>query len=607
MQSLIKVNGIKVDANEFWDSVCFKFFIMKIFYLLIVLIIAALSEAVDFDVGCWSDSSSDRTFRGPSYSDSYGMTRQACASFCESNGMPFSGTQYAEECFCSPTAPTSAHANWCNMPCTGNENEICGSGNALSVILRDHQYNNLHRTNLGCFADAESFRTMTGPRFNSYALTNAACSAFCTAQGHQYAGTQYGWECYCSTTSPWSVSRGCGMGCSGNPSEICGDGGALSVTLTTNGPPPPPPPPNWSWNRNVDMNARFSSWSSWKARGVNLGNWLLLEKWMYPSWFEANAPNARDEWTFCQSLGKARCTSVLQQHWASFITLDDIAELNNMGYNTLRIPVGFWAFIDPLPTEPYVRSTQLQELNRVIGYAQSFGMTVIVNIHGLPGSQNGKDHSGRDGPVEWFTYENQQRSFHAVQVAADWIRNSGYAGNTISALQVANEPELANWDRWLAYKDYLLSCHNIIRSTIPSVAMMFHDGFWDMKPWNRFFNTGDNVVLDTHQYWAFWPTTLEQAKHEICANVDTFKSMNMPVFVGEFSLSVWDIHFGDYAMGYYETQMHAWLQAAGGAFWSMKAFNWDGQTHNAAWSTRGILHTGKFNKNNFWQLGLSSC
>ena len=573
--------------------------------LIIILVVIAAADTAYFDLGCWSDSISDRTFKGPSFKDNSGMTRERCTTFCDSHEMPYSGTQYAEECFCSSTAPKSAHADWCNMPCTGNKNQICGSANALSVQYRDPQLN-LVKTSLGCFADATSFRTMTGPKFYSYALTNDACSAYCTSQNHQYSGTEYGWECYCSTTAPWSVSKSCSKPCAGNPLQVCGDGGALSVTQTSIGPPPVMAK-SCSADKNVDMNARFSSWSTWKARGVNLGNWLLLEKWMYPSWFEANAPNARDEWTFCQSLGKARCTSVLQQHWASFITLDDIAELNNMGYNTLRIPVGFWAFIDPLPTEPYVRSTQLQELNRVIGYAQSFGMTVIVNIHGLPGSQNGKDHSGRDGPVEWFTYENQQRSFHAVQVAADWIRNSGYAGNTISALQVANEPELANWDRWLAYKDYLLSCHNIIRSTIPSVAMMFNDGYWDMKPWNRFFNASDNVVLDTHQYWAFAATTLEKAKTEICANADTFKSMNMPVFVGEFSLSVWDINFGDYAMGYYETQMHAWLKAAGGAFWSMKVFNGDGKTYNSAWSTRGILQTGKFDKNEFWKFKLSSC
>ena len=36
-------------------------------------------------------------------------------------------------------------------------------------------------------------------------------------------------------------------------------------------------------------------------RGVNLGNWLLLEKWMSPRVFAGTG--ARDEYTLCEALG----------------------------------------------------------------------------------------------------------------------------------------------------------------------------------------------------------------------------------------------------------------------------------------------------------------
>ena len=127
------------------------------------------------------------------------------------------------------------------------------------------------------------------------------------------------------------------------------------------------------WNKVVDLNAKFSSWATWKARDVNLGNWLILEKWVYPSWFNSKASNAIDEWTFCKALG-TQC-----------------AEIASLKFNTLRIPVSFWAFIAPLSTESYIKSTKLRELSRVLGYAKTYNLTVVLCVHGLPGSQNRKE------------------------------------------------------------------------------------------------------------------------------------------------------------------------------------------------------------------------
>ena len=59
-----------------------------------------------------------------------------------------------------------------------------------------------------------------------------------------------------------------------------------------------------------------------KLRGVNLGSWLLLEKWMVPSLFEGL--EATDETTWCAELGPA-ATERLRRHWDSFVTREDFA------------------------------------------------------------------------------------------------------------------------------------------------------------------------------------------------------------------------------------------------------------------------------------------
>lgn len=502
------------------------------------------------------------------------------------------------------------------MPCAGDNSEICGSGNALSISYASQAANTLTSTEQGCYADSSTTRTFTGPSFTSTNMTTESCSTFCSAQNFEYSGTEYGSQCYCSNSAPWSAKVSCSMACSGSSSEICGDGNALSVLRTTNSSASSPvvsstSEVNPTANKLVtvvDMNQKFSSWSTWKARGVNLGNWLVLEEWMHASWFNSVAPDAVDEWTLCQSLGTVQCKDVLQAHWASWITTDDIKMMASMGVNTLRIPIGYWAFVEPLANEPYIKSTQLQELSRVLGYAAGNGMTVVLDLHGLPGSQNGKDHSGHLGVVEFWTAANQARALQVVQAAATWISTNGYTG-IISALEVANEPDIPDWATWLQYKDYVLESHKIIKQTIPTVATMFHDGFWPYQPWNQFFTTADNVVLDTHKYWAFAPTTFAEAEQDVCSYVSSFEGMNMPIFVGEFSLSVQgDVSsFVTKAVSFFESQMAVWLQSAGAAFWSVKVFNDDGNGQNVAWSAEGIAESGLLAGADVWTLNDSAC
>ena len=83
-----------------------------------------------------------------------------------------------------------------------------------------------------------------------------------------------------------------------------------------------------------------------RLRGVNLGGWLVLEKWMKPSLFAGLT--ATDETTWCAELG-AEAPARLRAHWDSFITRADFAWLAERGINAVRIPLGHWIFGAPYP------------------------------------------------------------------------------------------------------------------------------------------------------------------------------------------------------------------------------------------------------------------
>ena len=59
----------------------------------------------------------------------------------------------------------------------------------------------------------------------------------------------------------------------------------------------------------------------------------------------------------------------------------------------MRIPIGFWAY-EVGSSEPYIQG-QHEYLIKAIGWAGKHGLKVIIDLHGVPGSQNGYDM----GPV----------------------------------------------------------------------------------------------------------------------------------------------------------------------------------------------------------------
>lgn len=125
----------------------------------------------------------------------------------------------------------------------------------------------------------------------------------------------------------------------------------------------------------------------------------LMTHRMDEQWFTEASGNttANDEWTFSLALGD-RAQSVLEEHWNTWITDDDIRIISESGFNHIRIPIGYWAFMNEPAGTPYVSmGGQLEQMTRVIESAANYGLYVIIDLHGLPGSQNGEQASGHVG------------------------------------------------------------------------------------------------------------------------------------------------------------------------------------------------------------------
>lgn len=129
------------------------------------------------------------------------------------------------------------------------------------------------------------------------------------------------------------------------------------------------------------------------VRGVNLGGWLVLEPWITPGIFATSI--AADEYTYCTNITTQQ-KKLLKLHRDTFITEADFKWLATRGISAVRLPVGYWLFGDFAPFQKTV-----QYVDKAFTWAAKYKIRILLDLHGAPGSQNGRMHSGMAGEVLW--------------------------------------------------------------------------------------------------------------------------------------------------------------------------------------------------------------
>ncbi|GAA99500.1 glycoside hydrolase family 5 protein [Mixia osmundae IAM 14324] len=341
-------------------------------------------------------------------------------------------------------------------------------------------------------------------------------------------------------------------------------------------------------------------WTTFKANGVNIGNWQVLESWMNPTWFASIAAGtgAVDEWTLAEYRGHKIMGPILTQHWDTWITEKDVQTLSDLNVNMMRIPVGFWAWgnvTGVMAGEPYYIGDRLSRIQRLIEWGALHNIYSVIDMHGMPGSQSGNDHTGHVGPKLFFQPANQQRSRRVIQVVSDWIDALPKTTRSwVAGLEVVNEPQLSATGSWYdktyepVLKSFYHDSYNIIQNgNTPKKTTVIHDAFYPPGTgvWDDFMLNvpKNNLVLSSHPYY-HWDTYSDAE-----AAINTYKSADWfnyprPLWLNEWSLSLPDdcvnsyTESSDWYQRFWQHQVGEWYQFAGHAFWSIKTID------NPPWS-----------------------
>ncbi|KAF7977046.1 hypothetical protein HWV62_4816 [Athelia sp. TMB] len=253
------------------------------------------------------------------------------------------------------------------------------------------------------------------------------------------------------------------------------------------------PPLNTSWNFSTN-----------RIHGVNIGGLFVLEPFISPALFQLY-PNATDEWSLSTLLAAdGKLQSTLENHYGTFITEEDIAQIAGAGLNWIRVPIPFWA-IEVWDGEPFLEKVCWKYVVRLLGWARKYGLRVNLDLHTVPGSQNGFIRSGRSGSINFLNgvmgIANAQRALSYIRTITEFISEPEWV-NVVPIFGVVNEPLLSHIGR-PQLNAFYLEVHNMIRNITGFGAgkgpyMSVHDGFQNLSSWADFMPGSDRVILDSH-------------------------------------------------------------------------------------------------------------
>jgi glucan 1,3-beta-glucosidase len=323
-----------------------------------------------------------------------------------------------------------------------------------------------------------------------------------------------------------------------------------------------------------------------QMRGVNLGGWLVLERWITPDLFAGM--EASDEYSLSVEV-PATASQRIKQHRNTFITKETIQLIAARGLNTVRVPVGYWLFDKD---GPYVAGADKQ-LDALFEWCDELAIGVILDVHAAPGSQNGWDHSGRAGEIGWGLGDTIKDTLQFVSALLDRYGQK----KALRALEVLNEP---HWDVSLdVLVSYYRTAYELIRSKVPHLTIIMSDAFRPKDMAKKLQKQRfQGVMLDVHLYQLFTEPdrALDLEGHLHKTNQEWTKLLRdltkrMPIIVGEWSAAMHeqfqDVHQPEHTKRYTKDDYHTYYAAQRDVFDSVGASwtYWTAKTSDGgAWS-----------------------
>lgn len=176
-------------------------------------------------------------------------------------------------------------------------------------------------------------------------------------------------------------------------------------------------------------------------KGCNLGNYLMLETWMFGGTLGTGPDHTfRDGATVYRTLrqrfGEEKSQHLIELYRDGWIMPRDFELIKAFGFNVVRLPFDYRLIQEE--QRPFaIKRDAFRWLDHAVQMAEDAGVYVILDLHGTPGGQSLEDHTGEaDQDHLWNSEEDQQRTVDVWRALAEHFK----VRSSVAAYDLVNEP-----------------------------------------------------------------------------------------------------------------------------------------------------------------------
>jgi len=272
-------------------------------------------------------------------------------------------------------------------------------------------------------------------------------------------------------------------------------------------------------------------------RGTNIGGWLVQESWMCPTNAECQLETIQ---VLDQRFGEETRKELIDMYEEHFFSEADLDFLKDMGMTVLRLPFWYRTLYDE---QGSLLPVAFHRLDWIVENCAKRGLYVILDLHGAPGSQNGKDHSGDTSGANLF----ENKSYMDQTVALWETVAARYKDNPAVAMyDLLNEPLGKEGATTRKQWDFYDRLYKAIRAVDPNHIITL-ESCWEAANLPHPKEYGwENVVYQYHAYK--WGADNDATMQTVFAKAKVLSiqkaNYGVPTLIGEFTvfqnMKAWD-------------------------------------------------------------------
>ncbi len=269
-----------------------------------------------------------------------------------------------------------------------------------------------------------------------------------------------------------------------------------------------------------------SSGARFAIRGINLGNWLVPEGYMF-KFKRARSPGEISD-VIEALIGPQDAARFWTEFRDVYITEQDIRFIRAAGFNTVRVPLHWRLFVEPGDGgADRFEGPGWALIDRLVGWCREAGLHVILDLHAAPGGQTGVNHDDGPGfPLVFYVPHYRRLTVALWRELANRYRDDP----TILGYDLLNEPispyndmDYLNPRLEPLYREIVAAVRTVDKNHVVLLA----GAQWSISfaAFSRPFDA--NTVYTYHKFWA------RPTRDAVQSYLDFSNRWKVPLLIGE--------------------------------------------------------------------------